>query len=137
MLTAVDIICLDDSPSMSELHMPSPVNPDWFMVCRPCTVYFICPANQLCVAPVLACLWRSSLVSLFTCNACLVLYSLSLSCRSAFATLYSGQASQMAERLGRIREKECSKREQFKKSVERFIPQQVAPATSLLVHMCC
>jgi hypothetical protein len=42
--------------------------------------------------------------------------------RQAFAELYGAQAGQMAERMGRLRQKEANKREAFLKHVERYLP---------------
>ena len=45
-----------------------------------------------------------------------------LYCRQAFAELYAGQAREMAERMGRLRQKECDKRDAFKKHIQGYIP---------------
>ncbi|KAK9820447.1 hypothetical protein WJX72_010464 [[Myrmecia] bisecta] len=54
--------------------------------------------------------------------------------RKAFAELYSGQASQLAERMGRIRAKEVTKRDAFIKHVEAYIPKQVLANMGLLLQ---
>ena len=39
-------------------------------------------------------------------------------CRAAFGELFAGQAGQLAERMGRLRQKEAAKREGFLKHAE-------------------
>ena len=41
-----------------------------------------------------------------------------LACRAAFGELFAGQAGQLAERMGRLRQKETTKREGFLKHAE-------------------
>ncbi len=45
-------------------------------------------------------------------------FSLSHACRAAFGELFAGQAGQLAERMGRLRQKEAAKREGFLKHAE-------------------
>lgn len=55
-------------------------------------------------------------------------------CREAFAEIYAGRASQMAEHMGRLRRKEAAKREGFKKNVVHLIPQQLLTRLGLEVQ---
>jgi len=52
--------------------------------------------------------------------------------RKAFAELYSERAGNLAEQMGRLREKEGAKRDRFKRSVERYIPTAVLTNMGLL-----
>ena len=52
--------------------------------------------------------------------------------RRAFADLYAGRAGELAEQMGRLREKEMAKRDSFKRAVERYIPGPVLGAMGLL-----
>ena len=52
-------------------------------------------------------------------------------CRQAFAELYAGQARQMAERMGKLRQKERDKREAFRKQVQAYIPLPVLAGLGL------
>jgi hypothetical protein len=53
-------------------------------------------------------------------------------CRKAFADMYAGEAGRLAERMGRAREKEMAKREQFKAGVQRLIPPVLLASMGLL-----
>ena len=48
--------------------------------------------------------------------------------------MYSGQAGQMAERMGRLRAKEAAKRAAFLKHVERFLPAPLLAGLGLLAQ---
>lgn len=52
--------------------------------------------------------------------------------REAFAEIYAGQASQMAECMGKLRRKETKKRIDFLKSVERLLPEQMLASLGLM-----
>jgi hypothetical protein len=45
--------------------------------------------------------------------------------RKAYGQLYAGQAVQLAERMGEIRDKEGARRDAFVKHQERYLPQEV------------
>jgi len=53
-------------------------------------------------------------------------------CRQAFSEVYAGQARQMAERMGKLRSKECDRRDAFRRQVQAYVP--LALLTGLGLH---
>eukprot|EP00240_Pyramimonas_obovata_P000974 CAMPEP_0118949428 /NCGR_PEP_ID=MMETSP1169-20130426/49597_1 /TAXON_ID=36882 /ORGANISM="Pyramimonas obovata, Strain CCMP722" /LENGTH=539 /DNA_ID=CAMNT_0006896057 /DNA_START=405 /DNA_END=2021 /DNA_ORIENTATION=- len=51
--------------------------------------------------------------------------------RRAYGQLYAGQAAQLAERMGHIRDKEVARREAFVKAQERYLPAEVLAGLGL------